>query len=231
MAELIVALDEPIFERSLAIVQLTSDDARWYKVGYEAFYSYGERILNALAAEEKSILLDLKLHDIPNTVAAAVHAISRFKPQMVTIHAAGGAAMLEAAVKAQAETGCDTKLLAVTLLTSMTGDDLRREGFTESAERIAVKRAELAINCGMDGVVCAVSEASAIRRAIGDRALIVSPGIRPVGAAAADQRRVATPAEAARAGVNFIVVGRPITEAADPATAARAIAGELAAAR
>jgi orotidine-5'-phosphate decarboxylase len=227
MTDLIVALDEPAFEQAMDVVRLTSARVSWYKVGYEAYYGYGDRILGALREAKKSVFLDLKLHDIPTTVAAAVRAAARLGVRLVTVHAAGGAAMLSAAAGARDESPSGPRLLAVTVLTSMSADDLRATGVDRSPDELVVLRARLAAECRIDGVVCAVQEAGAVRAALGRDFLVLCPGIRPEGAQAADQQRVATPAEAVRAGADFIVVGRPITRSADPASAARAILDEL----
>jgi orotidine-5'-phosphate decarboxylase len=230
MAELIVALDLPAYEDALRLVERTGDGVGWYKVGYQAFYAYGERIIAALHESKKSLFLDLKLHDIPNTVAAAVQALARFRPRMLTVHAAGGGAMMSAAVAARAQSSPETRLIAVTLLTSLTSFDLHEDGVAKSAEALAASRAESARRCGLDGVVCAVAEAQTIRAAAGREFLIVTPGIRPAGSDRDDQARTATPADAAKAGADFIVVGRPIAGADDPRRAAQAITDELRAA-
>jgi orotidine-5'-phosphate decarboxylase len=226
--ELIVALDEPTFERALDVVARTSARVQWYKVGYEAYVGYGDRILGALREHGKSLFLDLKLHDIPNTVAAGVRAAAGAGARLLTVHAAGGPAMLSAAAQARNESGAPSlQLLAVTVLTSMNAAELRETGVDRNPEELVMVRARLAQRCGIDGVVCAVGEAAAVREATGDGFMILCPGIRPAGADAGDQRRVASPADAARAGANFIVVGRPIARAADPAAAAAAIIDEL----
>jgi orotidine-5'-phosphate decarboxylase len=227
MTELIVALDEPTFEQAMDVVRRTSARVSWYKVGYEAYYGYGAQILGALREAEKSVFLDLKLHDIPTTVAAAVRAAARLGARLVTVHAAGGAAMLSAAAGARDESPPGPRLLAVTVLTSMSADDLRATGVDRPPNELVTLRARLAAECRIDGVVCAVPEAAAVRAALGRDFLVLCPGIRPKGAEGGDQQRVATPAEAVRAGADFIVVGRPITKSADPASAVRAILDEL----
>ena len=227
MTKLIVALDEPTFERAREVLDRTSAHVAWYKVGYEAYFGYGERILNALRTAGKSIFLDLKLHDIPNTVAAGVKAAALYGARLLTVHTAGGASMMRAAVKARDEMDTDMRIVAVTVLTSMTDDDLQQTGVALGAAAAATERARLAWSSGIDGVVCAVGEAAAIKHATDVRFVTVCPGIRPLGAAAGDQRRVATPADAARASADFIVVGRPITQAPDPGSIAQAILDEL----
>lgn len=226
--ELVVALDEADFDRAIDVVHRTSALVQWYKVGYEAYYGYGERILKALHDADKSLFLDLKLHDIPTTVAAGVRAASRAGARLLTVHAAGGAAMLSAAANARDESSSGAlRLLAVTLLTSMNVDELREVGVDRPPEEVVAMRARLAARCAIDGVVCAVPDVAAVRSTTSKEFVILCPGIRPAGADAADQRRVGTPSAAARAGANFIVVGRPITKAADPAAAAAAIVEEL----
>ncbi|MBV8170659.1 MAG: orotidine-5'-phosphate decarboxylase [Candidatus Eremiobacteraeota bacterium] len=230
MTELIVALDEPTFERASAIVDKTCAVANWYKVGYQAFYAYGERIIEALRARGSHVFLDLKLLDIPNTVYAGVQSLARYKPDMLTVHASGGGDMLAAAARARDESksaGGSMRLLAVTVLTSLSKEELVLAGEDLDPHELVAVRAELAARNRIDGVVCAVDEVSLVMARAADSLLTVCPGIRPAGKTADDQRRVATPMEAAIAGADFIVVGRPITAAADPAAAAAAIQAEL----
>lgn len=231
--EIVVALDEPDFEQAAALVAKTRSRVQWYKVGYQAYYAYGERIVAALRDAGKSLFLDLKLHDIPTTVAAGVHAAAKTGASLLTLHASGGRAMMEAAVAARDEASADmpanrrVRLLAVTVLTSMGASDLREIGIEREPESLVPLRARLAADCGIDGVVCAVPEARAVREATSAAFVILCPGIRPAGSAQGDQRRVATPSDAARAGADFIVVGRPISQAPDPGEAAKAIAREI----
>lgn len=223
-----MALDEPTFDRALHILQRTQAHAAWYKVGYEAYYGYGDRIIGALQDAGKSLFLDLKLHDIPSTVAAGVRAVAKTGARLLTVHTAGGVSMLSAAAAARDESAAGRlRLLGVTVLTSMSEADLRETGVDRSPEQLALLLSRLAARCGIDGVVCAVPEAAEVRRSTSSDFTILCPGIRPAGADAGDQRRTATPAAAARAGANFIVVGRPITQAPDPAKAAAAIVDEL----
>jgi orotidine-5'-phosphate decarboxylase len=231
MTELIVALDEPSADEALAVVEKTAPVVRWYKVGYQAYYAYGEKIIAALHERGASLFLDLKLHDIPNTVAAAVRAAKRFRPALLTLHASGGRAMMEAAAQARDEANADggaMRLLAVTVLTSLSKEDLVAAGEDRTPHQLVSMRAELALQAGIDGAVCAVEEAAIVRARGGDGFVIVCPGIRPSGQAAGDQRRIAEPADAVLAGADYIVVGRPITAAPDPGSAARAILDELA---
>jgi len=227
MTELIVALDVDDAQRALALIRATSGRVAWYKVGYEAYYGYGDRILGALREAGKSIFLDLKLHDIPNTVRAGVNAASRLGAKMLTVHAAGGRAMLETAAQARDESVTGMRLIAVTVLTSMHAEDLRATGVDRDVHEVAAMRARLAAQCGIDGIVCAVADIGAVREAASRRMSVICPGIRPAGAAAGDQQRVATPADAVRAGADYVVVGRAITEAADPDAAARSILAEM----
>jgi orotidine-5'-phosphate decarboxylase len=230
MTELIIALDEPTFEKANAVVDKTCSVASWYKVGYQAFYGYGDRIISALQARGAHIFLDVKLLDIPNTVNAGVSALARYKPDLLSVHASGGAEMLAAAARARDDAnaaGGSMRLLAVTVLTSLSKEELVVAGEDLDPHDLVAVRAELALRNRIDGVVCAVDEASIVQALSDDSLLIVCPGIRPAGTASNDQRRVATPMEAAMAGANFIVVGRPITAAADPAAAAGAIVAEL----
>jgi orotidine-5'-phosphate decarboxylase len=202
------------------------------KLGLEFFAAQGPAGVRAVLAEAPGLplFLDLKLHDIPNTVAGAVRAVAPLKPRYLTIHAAGGPAMLRAAAEAAAQSGKDrVKLLGVTILTSLDAGDLKRVGFAERATaEHAGALAALARECGLDGVICSPHETAALRRAMGPDFVLMVPGVRPAWAAAGDQKRVMTPAEAMRAGATHLVIGRPITKAADPLEAARRIAGELA---
>jgi orotidine-5'-phosphate decarboxylase len=232
VSELIVALDETSLDEAVGVVNKTASVVRWYKVGYQAYYSYGEQLLPKLRERGASIFLDLKLHDIPNTVAAAVRSLARYRPAMLTVHAAGGASMMLAAAQARDEinaAGCALRLLAVTVLTSLSKEELQADREERALHELVAVRAETALRCDIDGVVCSVDEVAIVRARTGDALQVVCPGIRPAGAPADDQRRVATPAEAAMAGADYIVVGRPITKAADPSAAASAIAAELAA--
>jgi len=227
--ELVIALDEPTFERASALVAKTRSQVAWYKVGYQAYYGYGERIIAQLRDAGKSLFLDLKLHDIPTTVAAGVRAAATTGASLLTLHASGGRAMMEAAAKARDEVSDKSRLrlLAVTVLTSMGSSDLREIGVDRESDALVPIRARLAASSGIDGVVCAVAEAQAVREATRKDFVVLCPGIRPAGASDGDQRRVATPTDAARAGADFIVVGRPITQATDPGEAAYAITREI----
>jgi orotidine-5'-phosphate decarboxylase len=204
------------------------------KVGSQLFTAEGPRAVKKLAGLGFGIFLDLKFHDIPNTVAAAVSAAAALPGvRMITLHTSGGLAMMRAAKEAAMHGRVRKKrpaLLGVTILTSLDGGALRRIGISGSPSSCVLRLARMAKEAGLDGVVASAREARAIRRACGPRFLIVVPGIRPAAAALDDQARVATPAAAIRAGADYVVVGRPITAAADPRVAAKAIAEEIASA-
>jgi len=202
------------------------------KVGSQLFTAEGPRVVQRLAGLGLSVFLDLKFHDIPNTVAGSVAAAAGLPGvQMMTLHTSGGLAMMRAAREAVAGRKRRPVLLGVTILTSLDTAALCRIGLAGPASARVLALARLAKEAGLDGVVASAHEARAIRKACGPRFLIVVPGIRPAKAAVGDQTRVATPAEAIRAGANYLVVGRPITGAADPRAAAAEIAAEIAATR
>ncbi|HME82545.1 MAG TPA: orotidine-5'-phosphate decarboxylase [Candidatus Eremiobacteraceae bacterium] len=230
MTELIVALDEATFDGAKAVVEKTSAVARWYKVGYQAFYGYGDRIIEFLHQRGLSLFLDLKLFDIPNTVAAGIRSLARYRPQLLTVHSGGGPDMLAAAAQARDEVnaaGASLRLLAVTVLTSLSRDELLSAGEDLDPHELVAVRAELAANSRIDGVVCAVDDLPVVHARTDGSLISVCPGIRPAGSSPDDQRRVATPLEAALAGADYIVVGRPITAAPDPAAAAETIRAQL----
>lgn len=205
--------------------------AGFFKVGKQLFTAEGPQAVKKLAGLGADIFLDLKFHDIPNTVAGAVAAAAGLpRVRMLTLHATGGLAMMRAARQAVAGKKNRPLLLGVTLLTSLDSEALRRIGIAGPVASRVVALARLAKEAGLDGVVSSPQEARAIRRACGQKFLIVVPGVRPKSAAAQDQSRVATPAEAIRAGADYLVVGRPITAAKDPRAAALAIHEEIAAA-
>lgn len=223
---LIVALDVTDAAAARALALQVGDAASWVKVGLELFIAEGPAVVAAARAAGHRVMLDLKLHDIPETVARAMTQAARLGAELVTVHAGGGRAMLAAAVAATA--GTPARVLAVTVLTSLGDADLDAIGAVGPVAALVAKRAALAAEAGCHGVVASAQEAAAIRAAAPPDFLIVTPGIRPAGAAAGDQQRIATPAAARRDGADLIVVGRPIRDAADPAAAARAIAAELA---
>jgi orotidine-5'-phosphate decarboxylase len=221
---LIVALDFPDTRAALALVDRLHGATRWFKVGLELYIAEGNSLVAELKRRGYSIFLDLKLHDIPNTVASAVRAATHLGVDMLTVHAAGGPEMLTAAVGA-AESRLT--LLAVTVLTSMDSPQLQAIGVTETPVALVERLATMAMACGVGGLVCSPNEVTNLRKRLGSEPLLVIPGIRPEGAEVGDQRRVATPAAAIAAGASYLVVGRPITRAEDPEAAARAIFAEM----
>jgi orotidine-5'-phosphate decarboxylase len=235
-ARLAVALDLPDGAALLAMARRVAPEAGILKVGLEAFVAEGPSLVRTLVESGAGVFLDLKLHDIPNTVSRAAAAAVRTGASIVNCHAAGGAEMMRAFGKgaraAAAREGYPApKLIAVTILTSLDAAAVRAVGLEGSPREAALRLAILAKESGLDGVVCSPEEIETIRAALGGDFLLVVPGVRPRGEAAGDQRRVATPADAIRAGADLLVIGRPITGASDPAAAARAIVAEIAAAR
>jgi orotidine-5'-phosphate decarboxylase len=225
---LIVALDYPDAKKALDLVDRLEGATRWFKVGLELFVAEGNPLVAELQRRGYSIFLDLKFHDIPNTVASAVRSVARLGVQMLTVHAGGGPAMLAAAAEAAGEKG--PILLAVTVLTSMDDAQLEATGVGRAASTQVEKLAGMAYASGVQGFVCSAVEVANLRNRLGSKPLLVIPGIRPEGAESGDQRRVATPGAAIAAGASYLVVGRPITRAADPSAAARSILAEMQAA-
>lgn len=199
----------------------------WVKVGLEMFTACGPDCVREIAGQGFKVFLDLKLHDIPNTVAKAVESCAKLPIGMLTLHTCGGREMMQWAVKAQQQHAPHLLLLGVTVLTSMSAAGLAETGVGESPERQVVRLGSLAADAGLRGLVCSPLEIAPLRQALPSGVALVTPGIRPRDAKADDQTRVMTPGEAARAGANFIVVGRPIFKASDPAAAARAVLEEL----
>jgi len=228
-----VALDTTDAAEAKAWARRVAGSVGGIKLGLEFFYANGPAGVRAVMAEvpDKPLFLDLKLHDIPNTVAGGVRAVCALKPRYVTAHVAGGPAMLRAAADAARQAGgADRpKLLGVTILTSLSEDDLDRAGFARRPMHEQVARlAALARDNGLDGVICSPHEVATLRAAFGPEFVLMVPGVRPTWSGADDQKRVMTPAEAMRAGATHLVIGRPITKAADPAGAASRIAEEIA---
>jgi orotidine-5'-phosphate decarboxylase len=224
--QLIVALDLPEAAPALALAAQLSASVQWFKVGLELYLAAGDRVVNELKQRGHSVFLDLKLHDIPNTVASAIRSLGRLQPDLLTVHASGGGAMLRAAADAARPLPSSPRLLAVTVLTSLDAPALREIGVPASPGSQVLRLAQLATDCGIDGMVCSPEEVAALRSAY-PVALLVTPGIRPAGASTGDQKRTATPGAALRAGASMIVVGRPITAAPDPRLAAEAILHEM----
>jgi len=225
---LIVALDFPDEEQALAMAAALDPALCRVKVGKELFTRCGPPIVRRLARDGFDVFLDLKVHDIPNTVAAACAAAADLGCWMINVHASGGRAMMEAAAERLAKRSESPLLIAVTVLTSMDNSAVREIGFEMEPEELVVRLARLAQSSGMDGVVSSPRELVAIRAACGSEFITVTPGVRPATASADDQKRVATPAAARTAGASYLVVGRPVTQAADPAAAVEAIIAELA---
>jgi orotidine-5'-phosphate decarboxylase len=225
----IAALDVPDSTAAVTLATRIGDACGWVKVGLELFCADGPPVVAAMRSMGRRVMLDLKLHDIPETVGRAMSRVSTLDVELVTVHAGGGPAMLEAAVKACA--GTNTRVLAVTVLTSMDERDLAAVGAVGPIAELVARRAALAASSGCHGVVASPQEAAAIRKLAPPGFLIVTPGVRPAGADAGDQKRIATPASARAAGADLVVVGRPIRDAADPTAAARAIADEMASVR
>jgi orotidine-5'-phosphate decarboxylase len=223
---LIVALDVSTAAAAQKIVAAIGDSALTYKVGMQLYTAEGPQVVRDLVASGRRVFLDLKYHDIPNTVGAAVTEAAKLGVSMLTVHAAGSGKMLRTAVDA-AKTNPDLMVLAVTVLTSLDGNDLEKIGVRGSVEDSVIRLATIALANGCQGVVTSPREASTLRIELGNAFAIVTPGVRPAGGSVEDQVRIATPAEAIAAGASHIVVGRPITEATDPAAEARAILGQI----
>jgi orotidine-5'-phosphate decarboxylase len=225
-----VALDTTDLDRALALGRGLKGFIGGVKVGKEFFTALGPAGVGALGELGLPVFLDLKFHDIPATVAGAVRAALALKPFIINVHASGGAAMMRAAVEAAdgpAPAFNKPLVVAVTVLTSLADEDLAATGVAGDAAAQVLRLAQLAKRSGLDGVVCSAREAEALRAALGDDFKLVVPGIRPQWAAADDQKRIVTPAEAVAKGADYLVIGRPITAADDPADAARRIAAEL----
>lgn len=227
-ARIAVALDTPDPARAASWARALAGHVGVAKVGLELFAAAGPVAVAAVRESGLPVFLDVKLHDIPNTVAGAVRAAARLGVAMLTVHAAGGAAMVAAAREAAEAAGADRPMiLAVTVLTSLTTSDLAATGVEHAPASQVLRLARLAIAAGADGIVCSPLEVAPLRAALGASVRLVVPGIRPVGSRADDQARVTTPAEAVAAGADWLVIGRPITGAADPVATSDAIAASL----
>ena len=226
--QLILAVDVPSVSDIAPLLARLPDALSWYKVGLELFTAAGPAALQPFTQKGKHIFLDLKLHDIPRTVANAVTAAGKLGVNLMTVHAIGGRAMLKAAAEAAADLGPNRpRLVAVTTLTSLNQDDFADLGIARTVADQALALTDMALSAGIDGVVTSVHEAPSLRRKFGSAPLLVTPGIRPSGADVGDQKRVATPAVAVEAGSTYLVVGRPIVEAPDPIKATLAIQEEI----
>jgi orotidine-5'-phosphate decarboxylase len=220
----IVPLDLPSVAAAEAMVARLGDSVTFYKIGYQLAYAGGLPLVSQLVKTGKKVFLDLKLHDIGNTVARGVESVARLGATFLTVHAYPQT--MKAAVEGRA--GSDLKLLAVTVLTSYDDGDLHAAGYRLSVSDLVEARAQQAQVLGLDGIVCSPEEAAALRKIVGHQMNLVTPGIRPAGSEVGDQKRIMTPARAIAAGADYLVVGRPITGAADPKAAAEAIHAEIA---
>jgi orotidine-5'-phosphate decarboxylase len=224
LAPIAVALDAPNLNTAASWASLVTPHVSTVKIGLELYLRYGpEAVASIRGASAVDVFLDLKLHDIPATVAGAASAVARLRPALLTVHAAAGPAAIKAAVQAVP----DTKIVAVTVLTSLSDADLDRMGMAGPASDAVRRLAALSVEAGAQGVVCSPQEVAAVRGEVGSGITLITPGVRLAGADAHDQARVATPEQALRAGADLLVIGRPITGAADPGAAAAAIATSL----
>ena len=221
---LIVALDLPGVEQAEAMVARLGDSVNFYKIGYQLTYAGGLPLVRKLSDQGKKVFIDLKLHDIGNTVARGVENIAKLGATFLTVHAYPQT--MKAATEARAGTGL--KILAVTVLTSYDDSDLHAAGYRLGVSDLVEARAQQAQLLGIDGLVCSAEEVGALRKIVGHQMHLVTPGIRPAGAATGDQKRIMTPARAIAAGSDYLVVGRPVVEAADPKAVAEAILAEIA---
>jgi orotidine-5'-phosphate decarboxylase len=224
---LIVALDVPSAARARQVVQTLGETISTYKIGKQLFTAEGPEIVRDLVSSGRKVFLDLKFHDIPNTVAGAVTSAAELGAAMLTVHASGGSKMLRAAVEAANASSAKPLILAVTVLTSLSDSDLQEIGISGNVLSQVLRLGALARSAGCGGLVASAHEARQLRRELGEGFEIVTPGVRPAGAAVGDQARVLTPAEAIQAGATRLVVGRPITEASSPAGAASNILAEI----
>jgi orotidine-5'-phosphate decarboxylase len=220
---LIVALDLPDVAAAEAMIARLGDSVTFYKIGYQLGYAGGLPLVRRLADAGKKVFADLKLHDIGNTVARGVESVAGLGATFLTVHA------YPQTMKAAAEgrAGSGLKILAVTVLTSYDDGDLHAAGYRLGVSDLVEARARQAEALGVDGLVCSSEEAAALRKVVGQRMVLVTPGIRPAGAATGDQKRIMTPSRAIAAGADYLVVGRPVMEAADPRAAAEAIQAEI----
>jgi orotidine-5'-phosphate decarboxylase len=226
--DLILALDVPTREDAAPLLRQLRGHLRWVKIGLQMFTAYGPNYVREVAGMGFQVFLDLKLHDIPNTVGKAVESLGPLPIGMLTLHTAGGAEMMRAAVAARQKTNPQLLLLGVTVLTSMDGAGLAEIGINAAPDQQVARLGRLAADAGLRGLVCSPLEVSLLRAQLPPAIQLVTPGIRPASEVGSDdQKRVMTPADAARAGSSYIVVGRPILKAADPVAAARGILAEL----
>jgi orotidine-5'-phosphate decarboxylase len=227
-SKLIVALDVPGRKDALAAVDELSAHVGYFKIGLELFTCEGPRLVEEIRERGEKIFLDLKLHDIPNTVRGAIRSACKLGIDMITVHASGGAAMLEAACKEAQSSDTPPLVLAVTALTSLSEEDMLHLGVDGSMEQWVERLARMAFDAGIEGIVASAQEVHMLRSKMGSQLQLVIPGIRPAGNERQDQSRTATPSEAIHAGANYIVVGRPILQADDKAAAADLVTEEIA---
>jgi orotidine-5'-phosphate decarboxylase len=220
---LIVALDLPDVGQAEAMIERLGDAVSFYKIGYQLGFAGGLPLVRKLADQGKKVFVDLKLHDIGNTVARGVESVARLGATFLTVHAYPQT--MKAAVDARG--GSSLQILAVTVLTSYDDSDLHAAGYRTGVADLVASRARQAMETGVDGLVCSPEEAASLRKIISHQMHLVTPGIRPAGAAVGDQKRIMTPARAIAAGSDYLVVGRPIIEAADPRAAAEAVVAEI----
>jgi orotidine-5'-phosphate decarboxylase len=222
-APIAVALDAPNLEITKKWAEAAAPSVEVLKIGLEGYLRDGEAAIQVIKNTDCKLFLDLKLHDIPNTVKGACESVSRFEPDFLTVHASGGKAMISAAARALP----NTRITAVTILTSLSPEDLKTVGFERSAEELAVQMAVMSVEAGARAIVCSPHEVKAIRQSVPNEITLITPGVRPAGADIGDQSRVATPQEAIANGANIVVIGRPITGAEDVRKAAMEIAATL----
>jgi orotidine-5'-phosphate decarboxylase len=228
--KIIVALDVKTEKEALALVKKLKGRAGVFKVGKELFTALGPGIVKKIQKLGGKVFLDLKFHDIPNTVAKAVAQAAKLGVYMMTVHASGGPAMMQAAARAAKENGkkgCAPIILGVTILTSLDDKELKKIGFKYNSEQMVLRLAKLAKEAGLGGIVSSPKEVKKLRKALGKDMVLVTPGIRPLWSAAGDQKRIMTPKDAVKAGADFMVIGRPITAHKNPAEAALLIAREI----
>ena len=225
--QLILALDLETREEALIMLDCLGGSIKWVKIGLQMFTAHGPEFVREIAGRDYKVFLDLKLHDIPNTVSKTVKSITTLPVELLTLHASGGSEMLQWANQARSDYSAQLNLLAVTVLTSMNEAQLHSLNVQKTTEEQVLHLADMTLRSGIQGLVCSSLELAPLRDRFGHNPIIVTPGIRPTGSFKDEQKRVMTPAAAAAAGSNFIVVGRPILKSDDPAATARAIRLEI----
>lgn len=228
--EVILALDVESLEEGLEMLRSIGPKLKWVKVGLQLFAKYGPEAVRVIAGLGYNVFLDLKLHDIPNQVASSVKSLRGLPVALLTLHTSGGEEMMRWASEARKDMGDSLQLLGVTVLTSMDGAGLKSIGVNDTPEEQVLRLAELGVKSGIQGLVCSPLELPLLRKKLGPDPILVTPGIRPLGSDSNEQKRIMTPADAVVAGASYIVVGRPITKADNPAEALEAILEEMGAA-